>query len=64
VTQFRKRVNSRSFHHNLKEFFCRGCRAPSRYFNPGSYVMMVEAGTEIKTGAGRVVLDGYRVKVD
>lgn len=64
VTQFRKRVNSRSFHHNLKDFFAEAAARRPDIFNPGSYVMMVEAGTEIKTGAGKVVLDGYRVKVD
>ena len=64
VTQFRKRVNTRSFHHNLKDFFAEAAARRPDIFSRGSYVMMVEAGTEIKTGAGRVVLDRYRVTVD
>ncbi|KAB8042281.1 glycoside hydrolase family 12 protein [Janthinobacterium aquaticum] len=64
VTQFRKRVDSRSFHHNLKDFFAEAATRRPDIFGPANYVMMVEAGTEIKTGAGRVVLDRYRVKVD
>jgi hypothetical protein len=64
ATQFRKRVNCRSFHHNLKDFFAEAAARRPAIFSRGNYVMMVEAGTEIKTGAGRVALDRYRVTVN
>lgn len=63
VTQFRRRVNAQSFHHNLQDFFAAAARRRPDIFQDGYFVMMVEAGTEIKTGAGRVVHRTFHVKV-
>lgn len=63
VTQFRKHVNSGSFHHNLKDFFAAAAARRPDIFAPHHYVMMVEAGTEIKTGSGQVRLHNYSVNV-
>lgn len=63
VTQFRKRVGSQAFHHNLKDFFAAAAARRPDIFSADRDVMMVEAGTEIKTGAGQVRLDRYRVTV-
>lgn len=63
VTQFRKHVGSTHFHHNLKAFFAEAAARRPDVFRADYFVMMVEAGTEIKTGAGRVVIGRYSVDV-
>lgn len=63
VTQFRRRVGSTHFQHNLKDFFAEAASRRPDIFNGGDDVMMVEAGTEIKTGAGRVVSARFSVDV-
>jgi hypothetical protein len=63
VTQFRKRVNARYFSRNLKDFFAEAAARRSDIFKSSYYVMMVEAGTEIKTGSGRVYNKNYSVTV-
>lgn len=63
VTQFRRRVNAQTFHHDLQDFFAVAAQRRPDIFQGGYYVMMVEAGTEIKTGAGRVVHKTFHVHV-
>lgn len=63
VTQFRRRVNAQSFHHNLQDFFAVAAQRRPDIFQAGYFVMMVEAGTEIKTGAGQVVHRTFQVRV-
>lgn len=63
VTQFRRRINAQSFHHNLQYFFAAAARRRPDIFQDGYFVMMVEAGTEIKTGAGQVVHRTFHVNV-
>jgi hypothetical protein len=63
VTQFRKRVNARYFSRNLKSFFAEAAARRSDIFKSNYYVMMVESGTEIKTGSGRVYNKNYQVSV-
>jgi hypothetical protein len=63
VTQFRKRVNAQYFSRNLKDFFAEAAARRSDIFKSTYYVMMVEAGTEIKTGSGRVYNKNYSVSV-
>ncbi|WP_188473949.1 glycoside hydrolase family 12 protein [Hafnia psychrotolerans] len=63
VTQFRKRLNSRYFNHNLKDFFFAAAARRPDIFMRHYYVMMVEAGTEIKNGSGRVYYTKYRVSI-
>lgn len=64
VTQFRKRINSKYFHQNLKNFFSEATRRRPDIFKSTDYVMMVESGTEIKTGSGQVLNKNYSVKVN
>ena len=63
VTQFRKRVNAKYFNRNLKTFFGEAAVRRPDIFKSSYYVMMVEAGTEIKTGSGRVYNKNYSVSV-
>ena len=63
VTQFRRRVNAHYFRHDLRDFFAAAAARRPDVFSDRYYVMMVEAGTEIKTGAGRVVHKAFRVRV-
>jgi hypothetical protein len=63
VTQFRKRVNAQHFAHNLRDFFGEAAARRPDIFSSSHYVMMVEAGTEIKTGSGRVVHRRFSVSV-
>lgn len=63
VTQFRRRVNARYFQQDLRDFFAAAAARRPDVFSARTYVMMVEAGTEIKTGSGRVVQKAFRVRV-
>lgn len=63
VTQFRKRENTEHFSHNLKNFFADAAARRPDIFRSDYYVMMVEAGTEIKTGSGKVYNSRYSVNV-
>ncbi|GEM_PF-7035815 len=63
VTQFRKRVNANYFNHNLADFFGEAAARQPNYFKSTYYVMMVEAGTEIKTGSGKVYNKSYQISV-
>jgi len=63
VTQFRKRRGSTHFHHNLRDFFAEAAARRPDIFQSGDNVMMVEAGTEIKSGAGRVTTARFSVDV-
>lgn len=63
VTQFRRRVGSTHFHHDLRRFFAAAAARRPDIFQAAYNVMMVEAGTEIKTGAGRVDIARFSVGV-
>lgn len=63
VIQFRKRVMARYFQKNLKNFFAEAkLRMPSAFAST-YYVSMIEAGTEIKHGSGKVHNTTYSVSV-
>ncbi|MES2037543.1 MAG: hypothetical protein V4495_06865 [Pseudomonadota bacterium] len=63
VMQFRKRVNARYFSKNLKYFFAEAARRRADVFKSSYYVMMVEAGTEVKSGSGHFYNKNYQVSV-
>lgn len=63
VMQFRKRANAKYFSKNLKHFFAEAALRRADVFKSTYYVMMVEAGTEVKSGSGRVYNTSYQVSV-
>jgi hypothetical protein len=63
VLQFRKRVKSNYFNKNLKRFFAEAALRRSDVFMSQYYVLMVEAGTEVKYGSGKVYNQNYQVSV-
>lgn len=63
VMQFRKRVMARYFNKNLKHFFGEAARRRPDVFLPAYYVSMIEAGTEVKSGSGKVHINSYEVNV-
>ncbi|WP_156970689.1 hypothetical protein [Andreprevotia chitinilytica] len=63
VTQFRKRVNAHYFSKNLKYFFAEAARRRADVFQSSYYVMMIEAGTEVKSGSGHLYNKNYQVSV-
>lgn len=63
VMQFRKRVSAKYFQKNLKLFFAEAAKRRADVFKSTHYVMMVEAGTEVKSGSGRVYNNSYQVSV-
>ena len=63
VTQFRRRINADSFHHKLKPFFAAAAARRPDIFQADYFVMMIEAGTEIKTGSGSITLERFTVQV-
>lgn len=63
VMQFRKRTNSTYLNYNLKAFFAEAARRRPDVFKSSDYVMMVEAGTEVKSGSGKVYNQIFSVNV-
>jgi hypothetical protein len=63
VMQFRKRVKSNYFNKNLKYFFAEAAKRRADIFKSSYYVLMVEAGTEVKYGSGKVYNQNYQVSV-
>lgn len=63
VMQFRKRVKTDYFNKNLNRFFAEAAKRNSDAFKSIYYVLMVEAGTEIKYGSGKVYNSVYQVSV-
>lgn len=63
VLQFRKRVKSDYFNKNLKVFFAEAAKRRADIFKSTYNVLMVEAGTEIKYGSGKVYNQNYQVSV-
>lgn len=54
VMQFRKRVKVNYFSKNIKRFFAEAQARRPDMFSSNYYVLMVEAGTEVKSGSGKV----------
>lgn len=63
VMQFRRRINATSLKHNLKDFLAEAIKRRPDVFQSTHYVMMVEAGTEVKSGSGMVRTDTFSVNV-
>lgn len=63
VIQFRKRVMVRYFNKNIQRFFAEAKLRKPAVFLSTHYVSMVEAGTEVKSGSGKVHNTSYSVDV-
>ncbi len=63
VMQFRKRVMVRYFNKNIKLFFAEAAKRNPAAFLSTHYVSMVEAGTEVKSGSGKVHNISFNVNV-
>jgi hypothetical protein len=63
VMQFRKRVKATYFSNNLKRFFTEAQQRRPDVFLSNHYVLMVEAGTEVKSGSGKVYNKDLQIKV-
>lgn len=63
VTQYRKRTQSKTLNINVKFFMADAKNRDATMFASSYYVGMVEAGTEIKYGSGRVTTTAYSVSV-
>lgn len=63
VMQFRKRVQVRYFNKNIQRFFAEAMLRRPDVFLGSHYVSMVEAGTEVKSGSGKVHNKRYSVNV-
>ncbi|TWI69805.1 hypothetical protein IP91_00878 [Pseudoduganella lurida] len=63
VMQFRKRVKANYVSKNLKHFFAEALARRPDVFLGTYYVLMVEAGTEVKSGSGKVYNKDFVVNV-